>query len=105
MAGGQRGNVRYRRADRGLPRRAAVARGTWRGRLDVFIPGHGSVGGADQVRARIEQDRSYVQSLRDASVPEDPRLGPAATYNWLLRVHERQLQQLAQRSERNGTPG
>lgn len=46
-----------------------------------------------------------MQALRDASVPDDPRLGPAATYNWLPRVHERQLQQLAQRSERNGTPG
>ena len=33
--------------------------------VDVLIPGHGSVGGADQVRARIEQDRAYVQALRD----------------------------------------
>src|SRR6266516_3046445 len=31
--------------------------------VDVFIPGHGSVGGADQLRARIEQDRAYVQAL------------------------------------------
>ena len=30
--------------------------------VDVVIPGHGSVGGADQVRARIEQDRAYVHS-------------------------------------------
>ena len=30
--------------------------------VDVFVPGHGSVGGADQVRARIEQDRAYVQA-------------------------------------------
>jgi glyoxylase-like metal-dependent hydrolase (beta-lactamase superfamily II) len=27
------------------------------GDIDVFIPGHGSVGGADQIPARIEQDR------------------------------------------------
>jgi hypothetical protein len=26
--------------------------------VDVLIPGHGSVGMADQVRARIEQDRA-----------------------------------------------
>src|SRR5262249_30281868 len=26
----------------------------------VFIPGHGSVGDADQLRARIEQDRAYM---------------------------------------------
>jgi glyoxylase-like metal-dependent hydrolase (beta-lactamase superfamily II) len=31
--------------------------------VDVLIPGHGSVGGADQVRARIEQDRAYVHAL------------------------------------------
>ena len=28
------------------------------GDVDVFIPGHGSVGGADQIPARIEQDRA-----------------------------------------------
>ena len=33
--------------------------------VDVVIPGHGSVGGADQVCARIDQDRAYVQALRD----------------------------------------
>ena len=37
--------------------------------VDVVIPGHGSVGGADQVRARIEQDRAYVHALRDGGVP------------------------------------
>jgi glyoxylase-like metal-dependent hydrolase (beta-lactamase superfamily II) len=41
--------------------------------VDVFIPGHGSVGGADQIHARIDQDRAYVQALRDAGVPGDPR--------------------------------
>lgn len=72
--------------------------------VDVLIPGHGSVGGTDQMRARIEQDRAYVHALRDASVPDDPRLGPSATYDWMLGLHERQLQQLAQRKERDGTP-
>jgi glyoxylase-like metal-dependent hydrolase (beta-lactamase superfamily II) len=66
----------------------------------VVVPGHGSVGGADQVRARIDQDRAYVQALRDDRVPNDPRMGPSATYgDWLPGVHERQLQGLAQRSE------
>jgi glyoxylase-like metal-dependent hydrolase (beta-lactamase superfamily II) len=75
--------------------------------VDVLITGHGSVGGADQVRARIEQDRAYVHALRDAHVPGDPRVGPSATFgkDWLPGVHEWQLQHLAKRSERDGTPG
>jgi len=75
--------------------------------VDVLVPGHGSVGGADQVRARIDQDRAYVHALRDASIPGDPRVGPSATFgqDWLPGVHERQLQQLARRRERDGTPG
>ena len=77
------------------------------GDVDVVIPGHGSIGGADQVPARIAQDRAYVHALRDAQVPSDPRVGPSATYgkDWLPGVHERQLQRLARRSERDGTPG
>jgi glyoxylase-like metal-dependent hydrolase (beta-lactamase superfamily II) len=72
---------------------------------DVLIPGHGSIGGAGQVHARIGQDRAYVRALRDAQVPGDPRVGPSATYDWVAGVHARQLQRLAQRSERDGTPG
>jgi glyoxylase-like metal-dependent hydrolase (beta-lactamase superfamily II) len=77
------------------------------GDVDVFIPGHGSVGGADQIPARIEQDRAYVHALRDAGVLSDPRVGPSATFgrDWLPGVHERQLQHLARRRERDGTPG
>ena len=67
------------------------------GDADVLVPGHGSVGGADQVRARIDQDRAYVQALRDAGAPDDPRVGPSATFDWVAGVHERQLQQLARR--------
>jgi glyoxylase-like metal-dependent hydrolase (beta-lactamase superfamily II) len=72
---------------------------------DVLIPGHGSTGGADQVHARIDQDRAYVQALRDAGVRGDPRVGPSATFDWMSGVHERQLQQLARRRERDGMPG
>jgi glyoxylase-like metal-dependent hydrolase (beta-lactamase superfamily II) len=73
--------------------------------VDVLVPGHGSVGGADQVRARIDQDRVYLQALRDADVLNDPRLGPSATFSdWLPGVHERQLQHLARRRDRDGTP-
>jgi glyoxylase-like metal-dependent hydrolase (beta-lactamase superfamily II) len=75
------------------------------GDVDVLVPGHGSIGGADQVRARIEQDRAYAHALRDAGAPGDPRVGPSATFDWMSGVHERQLQQLARKRERDGTPG
>jgi glyoxylase-like metal-dependent hydrolase (beta-lactamase superfamily II) len=77
------------------------------GDVDVLVPGHGSIGGADQVPARMDQDRAYVHALRDAGVPGDPRVGPSATYgqDWLPGVHARQLQQLARRRQRDGTPG
>jgi len=75
------------------------------GNVDVLIPGHGSIGGADQVHARIGQDRAYVHALRDARVPSDPRAGPSATYDWVPAVHAGQLQRLARRTERDATPG
>jgi glyoxylase-like metal-dependent hydrolase (beta-lactamase superfamily II) len=75
------------------------------GDVDVLVPGHGSIGGADQVHARIDQDRAYVHALRGADVVSDPRLSAAYSKDWLPGVHARQLQQLAQRSERDATPG
>jgi hypothetical protein len=77
------------------------------GGVDVLVPGHGSVGGAGQVRARIDQDRAYVHALRGGGAPDDPRVGPSARpgWDWVSSVHERQLQRLARRSERDGTPG
>jgi glyoxylase-like metal-dependent hydrolase (beta-lactamase superfamily II) len=77
------------------------------GDVDVVVPGHGSTGLADQVRARIDQDRAYVHALRDAHVPSDPRIGPSAKegWDWVAGVHAWQLQQLAQRSEQDRTSG
>ena len=76
------------------------------GDVDVVIPGHGAIGGADQVPARIDQDRAYVHALRDADVRSDPLLGSSAYgKDFLPGVHERQLQHLARTSEREGTPG
>jgi hypothetical protein len=69
--------------------------------VGVVIPGHGSVGGADEVRARIEQDRVYVHALRDAGDPGDHRIGPSATFgkDWLPGVHEWQRRQLTRASQ------
>lgn len=75
--------------------------------VDAFIPGHGSVGGGDQVRARLERDRAYVRALRDGGGRDDPRLGPSAKlgWEWVSEVHTGQLQQLAEQRERDDTPG
>jgi hypothetical protein len=75
--------------------------------VDVLVPGHGSVGGADQVRTRIDRDRAYVHALRDGHAPDDPRIGSSATpgWEWVSDVHNGQAQRLSRRSERDGTPG
>jgi glyoxylase-like metal-dependent hydrolase (beta-lactamase superfamily II) len=67
------------------------------GDVDVLVPGHGSVGGAGQVRARTDQDRAYVHALRDPRALSDPRVGPSAKdgWDWVAGVHEGQLQRLA----------
>ncbi|MBO3748844.1 MBL fold metallo-hydrolase [Streptosporangiaceae bacterium NEAU-GS5] len=76
------------------------------GGVDAVVPGHGSVGGSDQFKARIDQDRAYVLALLNGQVPADPRVGPAAKpgWEWVSDVHEGQLKRLAQRSGRDGTP-
>lgn len=68
--------------------------------VDVVVPGHGSVGGADQACARIDRDREYVHALRDGRDLSDPRVGPSAApgWEWVSDVHAGQRQRLAQRS-------
>jgi glyoxylase-like metal-dependent hydrolase (beta-lactamase superfamily II) len=72
--------------------------------IDVLITGHGSVGDADQLRARIKLDRAYVQALREGGNPDDdPRLSTPANKDWLPAVHTWQAQQLAQKREHGET--
>jgi glyoxylase-like metal-dependent hydrolase (beta-lactamase superfamily II) len=68
-------------------------------RVDVLVPGHGSVAGADQMRARVDLDRAYVEDLRDGRDSDDPRIGPTATFgqDWLPATYQWQREQLAQR--------
>lgn len=60
----------------------------------AFVPGHGSVGGPDQLRQRIEQDRAYLRALRDGVEISDSRVGPSAPLEWLADVHQWQVQRL-----------
>jgi glyoxylase-like metal-dependent hydrolase (beta-lactamase superfamily II) len=65
------------------------------GNVDVVIPGHGSIGGAGQIRERIARDRAYLHALLVGDVPDDARLGPSAYgMDFLPAVHERQLRYL-----------
>ncbi|MEU4834901.1 MBL fold metallo-hydrolase [Streptosporangium sp. NPDC023615] len=76
------------------------------GDVEVVVPGHGSAGGADQVRARIERDRAYVLALREDRDPDDPRIGPSARpgWEWVSDVHDGQARRLARGGGRDGTP-
>ena len=67
--------------------------------VDVVVPGHGSIGRDDQVRARIELDRAYLHALRDGRRPDDPRIGPAAEpgWEWVSDIHEGQARGVAAR--------
>jgi glyoxylase-like metal-dependent hydrolase (beta-lactamase superfamily II) len=73
------------------------------GDVDVLVPGHGSVARADQVRARIDQDRSYVRALRDTHDLRDPRVGGSAKPGraWVSDVHAGQVRRLAHGGERD----
>jgi len=62
--------------------------------VDIVVPGHGSVGAAGSLRARIDLDRAYLLAVRDGGDPEDPRIGPSAPLEWLADVHAWQLQRL-----------
>ncbi|MCU1474642.1 MBL fold metallo-hydrolase [Amnibacterium sp.] len=72
------------------------------GGVEVLIPGHGSTGGTGSALDRIEQDRAYLHALQDDRVPDDPRIGPSAVFDWVADVHERQRQGLARS---RGLPG
>ncbi|GGI43673.1 glyoxylase-like metal-dependent hydrolase (beta-lactamase superfamily II) [Agromyces flavus] len=67
--------------------------------VDAVVPGHGSVGGAEEFRARIELDRAYVEALRDGAQPDDPRIAPTGPLYWLADVHEWQVERINERRQ------
>ena len=70
------------------------------GAAGVVVPGHGSVGGAGQLQARIDQDRAYVLALRDGRDPSDPRIGASAKpgWEWVSDIHSGQAHRVAELS-------
>lgn len=72
--------------------------------VEVFVPGHGSVGDADEFRARITLDRAYVEALRDGKTPDDPRINaPKKGWEWVADVAGWQAQQFAEKSKHDKT--
>jgi len=61
------------------------------GRVDVMVPGHGSVAEGAEVMARLDADRAYVGALRRGEEPADPRL----EVDWMAGPHGSNLEQVA----------
>jgi glyoxylase-like metal-dependent hydrolase (beta-lactamase superfamily II) len=68
------------------------------GEVKFVVPGHGSVGVADDLSVRIKQDRAYVQALQGGGGADDPRLTTGPQKELLASVHEWQTQQIAQKN-------
>ena len=65
---------------------------------DVLVPGPGSVARGEEIRARIELDRAYVEDLRDARECGDPRVvTPEPGWEWACGIHEGQVRRFARR--------
>jgi glyoxylase-like metal-dependent hydrolase (beta-lactamase superfamily II) len=52
-------------------------------RVEVLVPGHGSVARGPEVAARLEQDRAYIGSLRRSEQTADVRL----KQEWMAGIH------------------
>ncbi|QZY50876.1 MBL fold metallo-hydrolase [Leucobacter tenebrionis] len=66
---------------------------------DVVVPGHGSVGDSEDLRARIALDRAYIEALRDGRPISDPRVAqPKPGWEWVAYIHEGNVERVARRS-------
>ena len=61
------------------------------GKVDVMVPGHGSVARGPEISARLEADRAYVRALRDGEEPADARL----EVDWMSGPHQGNLSQIS----------
>ncbi len=63
-------------------------------RATLVVPGHGRVGGADELARRLAADRAYL----DALVAGDERPDPRAALPWTAAAHEAQRAAVGSRS-------
>ena len=76
------------------------------GDVDVLVPGHGSIGGVNQYphgSARTGRTCTPCVTLMFPATRGSAHR-PRTAGTWVAGVHEGQLQRLARRSERDGTP-
>lgn len=67
--------------------------------VEVVVPGHGSVGDANELQTRIAADRAYIRDLLDGRMTADPRVTiPTPGWEWVRYIHEGNVEQTAQRS-------
>ncbi|HET7900387.1 MAG TPA: MBL fold metallo-hydrolase [Candidatus Nanopelagicales bacterium] len=59
-------------------------------RVDVVVPGHGGVATGQEIAARLENDRAYVDALARGEDPDDPRLH---AHEWLAGPHASNVEQ------------
>lgn len=66
-------------------------------KITAVIPGHGSVAKGENIRKRIELDRTYVEALLDGTTPDDSRINSSAKkgWEWVASIHEWQAKQIA----------
>lgn len=62
-------------------------------RVEVMVPGHGTVARGDDIAARISADRTYIEAIAHGVDPHDPRVGRDARYgaDWLPRAHRQNV--------------
>jgi glyoxylase-like metal-dependent hydrolase (beta-lactamase superfamily II) len=66
--------------------------------IEFVVPGHGSVGEGAHARARIDQDRAYVEALRGGGDVADPRVtAPKQGWEWVTGIHEWQARTIAKK--------
>jgi glyoxylase-like metal-dependent hydrolase (beta-lactamase superfamily II) len=67
--------------------------------VDAVVPGHGSVGDARDLRARLAADRAYIEALQLGRPISDHRVtSPEPGWEWVVYIHEGNIERARQRT-------